>query len=82
MTISRRPGAPFPRSSYGARVMQPFRCWECWQVADERMKGWGAYRADLPSDPEPILLFFCGPCASRVFGRVPRFDADSAESAG
>jgi hypothetical protein len=46
------------------------------------MRGWGAYRTDLPSDPEPILLFYCGPCASRIFGRMPRLDdrpADPAE---
>jgi hypothetical protein len=62
--------------------MQPFRCWECWRVADERMKGWRAYRADLPSDPEPIVLFFCGPCASRVFDGELRLDERSPESAG
>ena len=70
------------RRAYVAAVGQPFRCWECWRVADERMQGWGAYRADLPGDPEPILVFFCGPCAERVFGRRRASDDRAAESAG
>ncbi|HZQ90105.1 MAG TPA: hypothetical protein VFA42_08845 [Gaiellaceae bacterium] len=61
--------------------MQSIRCWECWKVADEEMRGWGAYRGDLPSDPEPILLFYCGPCASRIFGRLPRLDDRPADAA-
>jgi hypothetical protein len=39
-------------------------CWECLTVADERARGWRAYRGDVPGeDPEPILLFYCPSCA-------------------
>ncbi len=45
-------------------------CWECLTVADERAKGWRAYRCDVPGeDIEPILLFYCPDCAERAFGR-------------
>ena len=38
-------------------------------MADERARGWRAYRGDVPSeDPEPILLFYCPACAEREFG--------------
>jgi hypothetical protein len=44
-------------------------CWECLTVADERARGWRAYRGDVPGeDPEPILLFYCPACAEREFG--------------
>jgi hypothetical protein len=44
-------------------------CCECLDVADERAKGWRAYRADLPGeDPAPILAFYCRPCSELVFG--------------
>jgi hypothetical protein len=44
-------------------------CWECLRVADERARGWRAYRGDVPGeDPEPILLFYCPACAEREFG--------------
>ena len=44
-------------------------CWECLTVADERARGWRAYRGDVPGeDPEPILLFYCPSCAEREFG--------------
>lgn len=44
-------------------------CCECLTVADERAKGWRAYRADVPGeDPAPILAFYCGPCAELMFG--------------
>jgi len=44
-------------------------CCECLDVADERAKGWRAYRADVPGeDPEPILALYCRPCAELVFG--------------
>jgi hypothetical protein len=44
-------------------------CWECLTVADERAKGWRAYRGDVPGeDIEPILLFYCPHCAERAFG--------------
>jgi hypothetical protein len=44
-------------------------CWECLTVADERAKGWRAYRDDVPGeDVEPILLFYCPNCAEREFG--------------
>jgi hypothetical protein len=51
--------------------MEPRRllCWECLTVADERARGWRAYRGDVPGeDPEPILLFYCPSCAAREFG--------------
>jgi len=51
--------------------MEPGRllCWECLTVADERARGWRAYRGDVPGeDPEPILLFYCPSCAEREFG--------------
>ena len=38
-------------------------------MADERARGWRAYRGDVPGeDPEPILLFYCPACAEREFG--------------
>lgn len=44
-------------------------CCECLAVADERAKGWRAYRADVAGeDPAPILAFYCGPCAELTFG--------------
>jgi hypothetical protein len=44
-------------------------CWECLSVADERAKGWRAYRVDVPGeDPEPIIVFYCPGCAEREFG--------------
>jgi hypothetical protein len=44
-------------------------CWECLTVADERARGWRAYRGDVPGeDPEPILLFYCPSCSEREFG--------------
>jgi hypothetical protein len=51
--------------------MEPGRllCWECLTVADERARGWRAYRGDVPGeDPEPILLFYCPSCSEREFG--------------
>jgi hypothetical protein len=51
--------------------MEPARllCWECLTVADERARGWRAYRGDVPGeDPEPILLFYCPSCSERDFG--------------
>lgn len=43
-------------------------CWECLAVADERARGWRAFRGDGPGDPEPILLFYCPGCAERELG--------------
>ena len=44
-------------------------CWGCLTVADERAKGWRAYRDDvLGEDIEPILVFYCPNCAEREFG--------------
>jgi hypothetical protein len=44
-------------------------CWECLTVADDRAKGWRAYRVDVPGeDPEPIIVFYCRGCAEREFG--------------
>jgi len=49
--------------------MRRMLCWECLTVADERAKGWRAYRDDVPGeDVEPILLFYCPNCAEREFG--------------
>ena len=43
-------------------------CWECLTVADERARGWRAYRDDVAGeDIEPILLFYCPNCAEREF---------------
>ena len=50
--------------------MEPGRllCWECLTVADERARGWRAYRGDVPGeDPEPIL-FYCPSCSARELG--------------
>jgi hypothetical protein len=50
-------------------------------VADERAKGWRAYRGDLPGeDPEPYLLFYCPNCAEREFGPFAAAE-DPAEAA-
>jgi hypothetical protein len=44
-------------------------CWECLTVADDRARGWRAYRGDVAGeDREPILLFYCPSCAEREFG--------------
>jgi hypothetical protein len=43
--------------------MQRILCWICLTVADERAKGWRAYRSD--EEPEPLLLFCCPTCAGQ-----------------
>jgi hypothetical protein len=63
--------------------MEPHRlvCWECLDVADERARGWRAYRADDGcEDAAPLLLFSCPDCAEREPGgpsvaqiEVPQF---------
>jgi hypothetical protein len=44
-------------------VAQRILCWICLTVADERAKGWRAYRFD--DEPEPSILFCCPRCARR-----------------
>lgn len=48
--------------------MRRLICWECLTVADEQARGWRAYRADGPDDPEPIVLCYCPACAEREHG--------------
>jgi len=55
--------------------MQRILCWICLAVADERAKGWRAYRSD--EEPEPLLLFCCPTCA----GRKPRLPLEPERSA-
>jgi hypothetical protein len=52
--------------------MERISCWECLGVADERARGWRAYRDDVPGvDPEPILLFYCPACSVGRQDRLP-----------
>jgi hypothetical protein len=47
-------------------------CCQCLEVADERARGWRAYRADVPGhDPAPVVVFYCGACAELMFGAAP-----------
>jgi hypothetical protein len=62
--------------------MEHIFCWECLEVADERARGWRAYRCDVPGeDPEPILRLYCPGCAEREFGPCAGSE-DTAESTG
>jgi hypothetical protein len=41
--------------------MQRILCWVCLAVANERARGWRAYRFD--EEPETVILFCCPRCA-------------------
>jgi hypothetical protein len=49
-------------------------CWICLAVADDRAKGWRAYRSD--EEPEPLILFCCPTCAGHK--RRPLLELDRA----
>jgi hypothetical protein len=47
-------------------------CCQCLTIADDRARGWRAYRADVEDhDPAPIVVFYCGGCAELMFGAAP-----------
>src|SRR5207249_6489498 len=65
------PTRPKPRAPTAARrtlgQMQRILCWVCLAVADERAKGWRAFRFD--EEPETVILFCCPRCAGHELRR-------------
>jgi hypothetical protein len=55
-------------------------CAECFAVADERAKGWCAYRGHLTGEDVEPIVFYCPTCDRREFGGLVS-DADDQQAA-